>query len=80
MSKFDLLTEHEATTARAQGWVLCEVFDLSKKRWNRQILPLQFCKTTPHVAHMTSQVIARARTGDGVALRALQLIAQGHHK
>lgn len=78
MSKYDLLTEAETAAARSQGWLLCEVFDLTKKRWHRQVLPLQFCRATPHAAHMTSQVVARARGGDGVALRALQLIAQGH--
>lgn len=80
MSNFDLLTKHETETARSQGWVLCEVFDLSKKRWNRQVLPVQFCKSTPHAAHMTTVVVNRARSGDALALRALQLIAQGHRK
>ena len=78
MSRFNLLSDREADTARSQGWMLCEVFDLGKKRWNRQILPLQFCKTTPHAAHMTTVVINRARDGDSLALHALQLIAQGH--
>lgn len=78
MSKFDLLTEQETATAHSQGWTLCDVFDLTKKQWHRQILPLQFSKTWPHSQHATAQVIHRARHGDPVALRALQLISQGH--
>lgn len=80
MSKYDLLTPLEESSARSQGWMLCEVFDLGKKRLNRQVLPVSFCKATPHCAAMTARVVALARAGDRASLRALQLITQGHRK
>lgn len=77
MSKFDLLTEHEAASARQQGWLLCPVYCLNKKRWQNTILPVEFKAPFNNASKMGAWVISRARQGDALALKALRLLVQG---
>jgi hypothetical protein len=73
----NLLTDLEILAARSQGWMLAEVFDLKAKRLVHQVLPVTF-KTPFDTARKASDfVIKRARAGDHVALKALQLVMQG---
>jgi hypothetical protein len=72
-----MLSTTEAALARRQGWQLCEVYDLATKRLLRQVLPLEF-KVEHTCASATNYVILRAKQGDKLALKALQLIAQGN--
>ena len=44
MSNVDLLEDHEAKSAHAQGWQLCHVFDACNRTTRPQILPLAFTR------------------------------------
>ena len=72
-----LLSIPEAEVAKSQGWLLSEVYDLTKKRWTIEVLPTDFAtKMSPQV--MAAQVFARAKNRDLVCIKALQLINQYH--
>jgi hypothetical protein len=78
MSKNDLLTDSETELAAKQGWTLVEVYDAKTKRVGRQVLPLKFTLAARNADIVTRYVIAQAKAGNPTALRALQLISQGH--
>ena len=73
MSKYELLTIGEAEAARAQGWGLHHVFDLSLARWRVMVL------ASPS-AEMGSQfVINQAKQGSALALKALRLVMDSNN-
>lgn len=78
MSKFDLFTINENLQAERQGWLLSYVYDLRSTRWSVQVLP-----TSLMVFHNAEQagtfVVQRARTGDALAVKALQLVMAGNN-
>ena len=63
----DLLTVEEDKAAAAQGWVLAHVYDMEVKQWVVRILP----------ATAVPQVVALAKTGNALALKALRILAHG---
>ena len=77
MSKRDLLNEDETARARAQGWVLVEVFDLASRRLAPQILPIEFKAPISTAKAARAWVISQARTGDQLAGKALHAVMQG---
>lgn len=80
MSKFDLLETHEAAAARAQGWLLCLVFDAGKQHVRPQILPITFAAPFNTSEKAARWVINKAQNGDKVAMKALNLVMKGLKK
>jgi len=66
-SKYVLLTDLETAQAAAQGWGLHHVFDGTS--WKVMILG------NPSAEKAGAFVMSQARTGNGLAIKALQLIA-----
>jgi len=64
MSNLDSMTKEETLTAAAQGWKVCEVWDLEKQRLLREITP-------KHAVHF---VVAQARSGNALAIKALRML------
>ena len=77
MSKIDGWSPADATAAFQQGWVLCDVYDLTKKALSFKILPAKFDTPRASSAGATQFVIARASQGDALARRAISYITQG---
>jgi hypothetical protein len=72
-----MLTVEENASARRQGWMLVEVFDLRTGRARPEILPIAFTAPFNTARATTGWVIARAKAGDALAQKALQLVMQG---
>lgn len=73
-----MLTPQETADARSQGWALCEVYDLKTARITRRILPSDgFAVPFNRVDLITTAVVNRAKQGEALALRALQLLVKG---
>lgn len=72
----DLLTTEDDRAARQQGWFLSYVYDLHRSRWTIAVM------ASPNgpfkSAHVAAKlVVEKARGGDALALRALQLVLRG---
>jgi len=72
-----MLDSTETASARKQGWLVAEVFDPRTKRLLPQILPVAFTKPFTTARSAGAWVVSRARQGDALALKALQLVMQG---
>lgn len=77
MSKIEGWSTSDAATAFQQGWVLCDVYDLTKKALSFKILPAKFSTPRSSSAGATQFVIARASQGDDLARRAITYITRG---
>lgn len=77
MSKIEGWSTSDAAAALQQGWVLCDVYDLTKKALSFKILPAKFSTPRSSSAGATRYVIARASQGDDLARRAIAYITQG---
>lgn len=77
MSKIEGWSTSDAAAALQQGWVLCDVYDLTKKALSFKILPAKFSTPRSSSAGATQFVIARASQGDDLARRAIAYITQG---
>mgnify|MGYP000895577518 CR=1 FL=1 len=77
MSKIEGWSTSDAATAFQQGWVLCDVYDLTKKALSFKILPAKFSTPRSNSTNTTRYVIARASQGDDLARRAIAYITQG---
>jgi hypothetical protein len=75
MSKSDLFTSSETEAAAADGWLICDVYDLQKKVLRRQIFPTRFPQVS--VEQAGRHVVANARLGNKLALKALRLLNEG---
>mgnify|MGYP003442864090 CR=1 FL=1 len=80
MSNVDLLEDHEAKSAHAQGWQLCHVFDAGNRTTCPQILPLAFTRPFDTSEKAARWVINRAQNGDKVAMKAINLVMKGLKK
>lgn len=80
MSTLDQLFDHEIETAAAQGWVLCDVYDINRRKVRRQILPLVFAAPHNNSEKATRWVIQRAQGGDTLALRAIRILMKEHKR
>lgn len=71
MSKKDLLSKDEMAHAEKHGWIPRRVYDLATSKW----LVCLFAPVglTPP-AIVAGHVMARARSGDAVAVKSLQLL------
>lgn len=67
------LTNEERAAAAAQGWGLFHVYDMAKRRWTLNVLPLDFQGTSAEAT--LRQVLERARSNNAIAIKALRLIA-----
>ena len=75
ISMTDLLTSEESAVAAAAGWMLCNVFDSKDKRWQVAVLPLVIGQPPLHSADRAGlHVINQARSGNALAIKALQLV------
>ena len=75
----DLLTIEETAEAADQGWLLQHVYDQGLKRWAVMVLPLQF--GTAHLPTADAAgafVVALARQGHTLAIKALRLVMASH--
>lgn len=71
----EILDAEEKAVAAKYGWQLCRVFDLAKRAWAVQILPLSFNGLYPSADHAGAAVVASARKGSLVSIKALRLVA-----
>jgi hypothetical protein len=69
-------TADEQKAAAAQGWQLCDVWCLTKKRLLLSVLPVDFKRHTAPQAQ--AAVVRQAKAGDQLALRALALISKSN--
>jgi hypothetical protein len=72
-----MFDEHENTSARRQGWMLVDVFDARTQRARPEILPVTFARPFDSARKTAAWVIERAKSGDALAQKALQLVMQG---
>lgn len=72
-----MLNQHEVDIAKSQGWLLADVFDPRTQKLQPQILPVTFKAPFARAEHAGTWVVSRARQGDALALKALQLVMQG---
>ena len=77
MSKIEGWSTSDAAAALQQGWILCDVYDLTKMALSFKILPAKFSTPRSSSAGATQFVIARASQGDDLARRAIAYITQG---
>lgn len=68
----DLLNIEESAAAAAQGWSLSHVYDLAASKWRVQVYALPDCEKAGQF------VVAQARAGNAVALKALRLVQASH--
>lgn len=70
----DLFSENDAAIAATQGWALETIYD-TRGFFTQAIAPPKNSTrfSTPYEA--TAHVLARARAGDALAIRAMQTIA-----
>ena len=70
------LSPNEVSLAAAQGWKLCDVYDLDKQKW---VVEAASIDTAAVSSFDLLQIITqRARTGDSLAIKALTVIAQSN--
>jgi hypothetical protein len=80
MSKTDLLSSEDSAKARAEGWQMYFVFDSKARVWLQRAMPLKFDKTWPHLPAFLTRLIAQAKTGDALAIKALRMTAKPPQK
>lgn len=68
----ELLTKEEAAIAEAQGWSLSHVYDLATSKWRVQVYALPCCEKAGQF------VVAQARMGSALAIKALRLVQASH--
>lgn len=71
-----MFTAAERERAALMNWSLCEVYDLQVQKVKLMILPVDFSKSTSHRAQ--AQVVALAKGGDALAMKALTLISRSN--
>lgn len=70
------LTPEEASLAAAQGWQLCEVYDLTKRKCLLEIIPVDFQRASQH--QVLAALTSRAKSGDALAIKAMTLVARSN--
>ena len=73
----DLLNEIDRARARDRGFEVCHVYDTATGRWSIQAIPTT-ANPLKSVTALQAYLYAQAQGRDELALRVLQLIAQGH--
>ena len=71
-----MLTPEEREQAAQLGWVLCDVYDLAKKRWVLTVMPTDFPARPARAAQL--DLIEHARQRIKVAVKALKLISSSN--
>lgn len=72
-----MLLPHEVASARAQGWLLADVFDPRTGKARPEILPITFTAPFDTSRKIMGWVVQRAKSGDALAVKALSLVMQG---
>lgn len=72
-----MLDQRDMTAARRQGWTVAEVFDARTRRTRPEILPITFAKPFDTARKTAGWVIERAKNGDALAIKALNIVMQG---
>jgi hypothetical protein len=78
MSNLDLLTNDETLQAEKEGWLVGYVYDPRTERCVAQVLPVRFAKPFATAESTAAYVIQRAKAGNPLALKALQLVMASH--
>lgn len=73
---FELLTTNERDRAASQGWLLSWVYDLTTKKALVDVLATGEIPKVRHAEAARNQVVAQARAGDPLAIKALRLTVQ----
>lgn len=68
----DLLTTEESALAAQAGWSLNHVFDLTTNRWRVMVLGM------PNADLHGRNVVAHARMGNPLCIKALRLVMASH--
>ena len=68
-----MLTETEKQQAAANGWLVCDVFDVRTARWIVQVLPTA-SNPVKNAADLLTVVISRASMNDALAQRILNAV------
>ncbi len=68
-----MLTPDETRQAAELGWMLCDVYDLAKRRWLLTVMPVDFPARPARAAQL--DVIVQAKQRVKVAVKALKLIS-----
>ena len=68
-----MLTETEKRQAAANGWLVCDVFDMCIARWIVQVLPTAN-NPIKNAADLLTVVINRASMNDALAQRILNAV------
>ena len=68
----ELLNVEEAAAAASQGWSLEHIYDLASSRWRVVVYAMPDCEKAGQF------VVAQARMGNAVALKALRLVQASH--
>lgn len=68
------MTPADVLLAAERGWRICDVYDAQTRRWHTQIAPTRESKNQDTYRLMLA-VVAAARAGDALSIRALRLIA-----
>lgn len=70
------LNPNEVSLAAAQGWKLCDVYDLDKQKWVVEVASIDIAAVSSF--DLLQIITQRARTGDSLAIKALTVIAQSN--
>lgn len=76
-SMSDLLSIEEDKAAAKQGWGLHHVYDQDVDQWVVRVLPITFRPPLPDAKTAGAYVVNLARSGDGLAQKALQILMHG---
>ena len=71
---FDLTKEERAEAAR-QGWGLFQIFDMEKRTWHMNVLPIALGPNMS-VVQVQTLVLSQARQRHPLSLKALRLISR----
>jgi hypothetical protein len=74
------MTPQEYAHAASEGWTICDVYHDTSASWRVQILPTAFGPSCPNANDAAAYVVAQARTGAAVAIKALQAVMASHQQ
>lgn len=71
-----MLSDQDRCAAEEQGWRLEHIYDLAKRKVVLTVMPVNFPAVSGWQAR--AEVVARARAGQALAVRALRLIKRSN--
>ncbi len=68
-----MLTTEETALAKEKGWLLCDVYDTTSKRWAKQVLPTPENPVKSSKALWTV-LLTRGAEGDALAKKLVNIV------